>query len=238
MIDQILYQYCITVLLLSLSASPSLFLAFTGVRFRIFFSIMVCIGLVGEPIVLVLSLLKYWPPDGISPHTLSNATATILLSTVPLILGVCISMLTSSVPEVPVYAVGVLGGGLGFWLLGRWIVSMPSGTPLFWLTKAIGGAAGAACVHFFEPYAVLVSSTALGVGPMILGLEAAFDLYVQFFQSTSMGSSLKKTALLATIQLALIAAAVGVQFWLGNHRRTCKQVRDRRKAKSLGGASA
>ena len=39
-------------------------------------------------------------------------------------------------------------------------------------------------------------------------------------------------------ELMLIAAAIGVQFLLGNHRRTCKQVRDQRKAKSLADAPA
>lgn len=235
MVQQSLVISCLTEVLpfLLLACLAALF-AFTGVHFRKFFTCAVCITSTMYLAYPTFALLGYGQLVDSLPGT--SPRASIYLTCIMVILGVGLSILSSRVPEVPVYAMGVLGGGFGLMMLGYELTGVPFGTPLFWLIAAVAGALGAACVYFFEPYALIVGTATLGSTSLCFLLKYAFNCCLNFYQSGSMNPSLRgNTEVPVLAQLVLIAGAIGVQLWMGNHHCTCKQVRDLRAAKSLEG---
>lgn len=234
MAEESLLVYCLLVSPLLLFACIALFFACTGVRFRKFFCYTACIALAEHFVVLVAALLNCWPLNESFPRAIPRLIASLTITGAVAILGVGLGILSAPIPEVPVYIVGVLGGGLGCKILSSVIVAAPSGTLLSWLLSAVGGALGAACVHFFEPYAAIGGSAVLGSASLCKFIGGILDRYSDFKQPTNMNPLFRKRIELPYMaELVLIAGAIGVQFWLGNYRRTCRQAREQRAAKDL-----
>lgn len=233
------------ILQLLVTTCVALLFAFSGVRFRRFFSSAVCFSLVALFISPELSLLQCWPLSVSFPILKHGPVLHTVLVAGMAILGVGLGILSLYVPEVPVYVAGVAGNALGCMVLYR-LCLWPMVYRLTnlnidincWPSRIVGGALGAACVYFFGPYALLTGTALLGSAFLCRRLECAFELYLDFYQITRSDSTHLSLILpLVVLAPAVLALAMGVQLWLGNHRRTCKQVREQRKARDLAGAS-
>lgn len=221
-------------LLYLLLACPYLFLSFTGVRFRKFFSLMAYTVLSNRAVLLMVTLLNCWPRDA-SFTSASSVIASLTTIGACASLGFGLSILLSRVPEVPVYIMGVLSADFAFQLFACNLSDMPF---LALPMRAVVGALGAASVYFFEPYAILVGTAVFGSVVACNMVLYGYHCYVMLYKPADMVLALKQNMLLSVFELVLVASAIGAQFWLGNHRRTYKQVQDQRAVKDLENAPA